>query len=64
MERGPTVILNLPDKLQVYCTPLEKMRPDLRWPPLSANPAERARFHVWYAVGLTEQHHGDSQWRA
>lgn len=57
MAKGPTVILNLPDRLQVYCTPLEKMQPHLRRTPLSRDPIERVRFHVWYAVQLVEQYH-------
>lgn len=63
-KRGPTVILNLPEHLQVYCTPLEKVAPDIRHEPLSADVQQRIRFILTYAVTLGQQHARDSRGRA
>lgn len=47
---GPTTVINHPDTLMVWCTPLERISPDLRTEPLDPDRAQRARFVVNYAV--------------
>lgn len=51
-KRGPTVIINHPDELMVWCTPLDHISPHLRGEPLDPDTAQRARFIVTYAVRM------------
>lgn len=51
-KRGPTVIINHPDELTVWCTPLDRIDPRLRHEPFDPDTAQRARFIVTYAVQM------------
>lgn len=49
-ERGPTVVINLPDTLMVWCTPLDRVAPHLRHEPFDPDPVQRVRFWIAYAT--------------
>jgi hypothetical protein len=49
-KQGPTCVINHPDTLMVWCTPLERIAPHLRHEPLEPDARVRQRFIVNYAV--------------
>ena len=51
-KRGPTVVVNLPDTLMVWCTPLDRIAPHLWDEATDPDTAQRARFIVHYAVRM------------
>lgn len=50
VKQGPVCVINHPDTLMVWCTPLERIAPDVRHEPLDPNVVSRLVFMVTYAV--------------
>jgi hypothetical protein len=50
VKRGPVCVINHPDTLMVWCTPLDRIAPDVRHEPLDPNVVSRLVFMVTYAV--------------